>query len=181
MVIKNNETLLINESQYNRKRRSTRCQKRYNDDLFYDEIGQETSLEPLPLAQPTPAPTPQTSSPGKEKDRKVYVYEDTVDKIKEFSIIVPKFDFLGEIAPWCIYHNSYKCNCKNNMNLRSKRSLENTLKNGEGGNETVAIKPGPKRRSNVKSEQPEKKLKEEDTEATKEKEETRVIAQMSQR
>lgn len=160
VVIKNNETLLINESQFNRKRRSTRCQKRYNDDLFYDELNPD---KPAVLGLPPQAAVDKEKEEAAkakaaadlEKNRKVFVYEDTFKKIKDLSIVVPRFDFLDDIVPWCIFHNSYKCNCKNNMNLRSKRSVDKS-------EESNTEKPGPKRRSQVKNDQAQKKFKEDD-------------------
>lgn len=166
VVIKNNETLLINESQFNRKRRSTRCQKRYNDDLFYDELNPD---KPACLGLPHPfvsekekeaAAAKLKEAADLEKNRKVFVYEDTFKTIKNLSIVVPKFDFLNDIVPWCIYHNCYKCNCKNDMNLRSKRSMDQL--SDEHANAGVTPKPGPKRRSSMKNDKPEKKFKDDD-------------------
>ncbi|XP_017867937.1 PREDICTED: uncharacterized protein LOC108616922 [Drosophila arizonae] len=113
LVLTDNETLLINETQCDKKRRCTKAPKRYED--FDDSIeDDEGSLRPskfakrdinLKLARGSTESVPMSlSEPCSIKDT-------DFDQLKHCQVALRRLPDVANLATFCMTHQLYKCFC----------------------------------------------------------------------
>ncbi|XP_067628833.1 serine-rich adhesin for platelets [Eurosta solidaginis] len=125
IVLTENETLLINESQYDKKRRCTKAPKRYEDrgDTDDDFAGRSTaSISPQKtqntavVAIETATPTDTALNSGfsettTELREPIYVMDKVLEKLKHSTVPLVRFEGVQNMAVWCMVHELYKCYC----------------------------------------------------------------------
>lgn len=123
VVLTENETLLINESQYDKKRRCTKAPKRYEDfaDTEEDYNGRTLSITPPKKTQNTAvvaieAATDTTLNSGfsettTELREPIYVNDKVLEKLKHCTVPLIRFEDTQNMAVWCMVHELYKCYC----------------------------------------------------------------------
>ncbi|XP_053967005.1 uncharacterized protein LOC128868677 isoform X2 [Anastrepha ludens] len=123
IVLTENETLLINESQYDKKRRCTKAPKRYEDfaDTDDDYIGRSTANTPPKKTQNAAvvsieAATESSLNSGfsetsTELREPIYVKDKVLEKLKHCTIPLVRFEGAQNMAVWCMVHELYKCYC----------------------------------------------------------------------
>lgn len=122
VVLTENETLLINESQYDKKRRCTKAPKRYEDFADTEEDYARTSANTPPKKTQNTAvvaieaATDTTLSSGfsettTELREPIYVNDKVLEKLKHCTVPLIRFDNTQNMAVWCMVHELYKCYC----------------------------------------------------------------------
>ncbi|XP_039953426.1 uncharacterized protein LOC120770216 isoform X2 [Bactrocera tryoni] len=123
IVLTENETLLINESQYDKKRRCTKAPKRYEDfaDTEEDYAGRTAAITPPKKTQNTAvvaieAATDTTLNTGfsettTELREPIYVNDNVLEKLKHCTVPLIRLENIQNMAVWCMVHELYKCYC----------------------------------------------------------------------
>uniref|UniRef100_A0A034V5L6 MGA conserved domain-containing protein n=1 Tax=Bactrocera dorsalis TaxID=27457 RepID=A0A034V5L6_BACDO len=123
IVLTENETLLINESQYDKKRRCTKAPKRYEDfaDTEEDYAGRTSAITPPKKTQNTAvvaieAATDTTLNTGfsettTELREPIYVNDNVLEKLKHCTVPLIRLENIQNMAVWCMVHELYKCYC----------------------------------------------------------------------
>ncbi|XP_069964544.1 uncharacterized protein ocm [Bactrocera oleae] len=122
VVLTENETLLINESQYDKKRRCTKAPKRYEDFADTEEDYARTSANTPPKKTQNTAvvaieaATDTTLSSGfsettTELREPIYVNDKVLEKLKHCTVPLIRFENTQNMAVWCMVHELYKCYC----------------------------------------------------------------------
>ncbi|CAD7011365.1 uncharacterized protein LOC101457273 isoform X2 [Ceratitis capitata] len=123
IVLTENETLLINESQYDKKRRCTKAPKRYEDFADNDEdyTGKTLATGSPNKTQNTAlvaieAPTDTSPNSGflettTELREPIYVNDNVLEQLKHCTIPLMRFEDTQNMAVWCMVHELYKCYC----------------------------------------------------------------------
>ncbi|XP_022229650.2 LOW QUALITY PROTEIN: uncharacterized protein LOC111078985 [Drosophila obscura] len=129
LVLTDNETLLINESQGDKKRRCTKAPKRYEDfddsNMFDDDdelvspsrstlkrnaaIAAATAAAAAAAASAAAAANAKSAAAALTKSCKV---RDTdLAKLKHCSVSIRRLPDMGNLATFCMIHQLYKCFC----------------------------------------------------------------------
>ncbi|XP_054091024.1 uncharacterized protein LOC105216331 isoform X1 [Zeugodacus cucurbitae] len=123
IVLTENETLLINESQYDKKRRCTKAPKRYEDfaDTDEDYTGRTSAIQPPKKTQNTAVvaietPTDTTLNVGfsettTELREPIYVNDKVLENLKHCTVPLMRLEDTQNMAVWCMVHELYKCYC----------------------------------------------------------------------
>ncbi|XP_017477609.1 PREDICTED: uncharacterized protein LOC108367502 isoform X2 [Rhagoletis zephyria] len=123
IVLTENETLLINESQYDKKRRCTKAPKRYEDfaDTDDDYIGRSAAIIPPNKSQNAAvvsieaatesSPNSGFSETTTELREPIYVRDKELEQLKHCTIPLVRFASTQNMAVWCMVHELYKCYC----------------------------------------------------------------------
>ncbi|XP_075169695.1 over compensating males [Haematobia irritans] len=111
VVLTENETLLINETNNDKKRRCTKVPKRYE---CYDDDTDEEARKPSPVktALTTIDNEKHLAVNVKEFREPVYIQDTILEKLKHSTVNLVRLENMDNVAPWCMIHNLYKCFCK---------------------------------------------------------------------
>lgn len=111
LVLTDNETLLINETQCDKKRRCTKAPKRYEDfdDSIEDEEGQ-------PVTRSSKAPPKREVSVKRTRSSLVQseprcVRDTDFVQLKHCSVALRRLPDVANLATFCMTHQLYKCFC----------------------------------------------------------------------
>ncbi|KAM7343900.1 over compensating males isoform 1-T2 [Cochliomyia hominivorax] len=110
VVLTENETLLINETNNDKKRRCTKAPKRYED--FTDTEDEQRRNSPKKTALTTIDREKHLAIEIKEVHEPVYVKDTILEQLKHCTVNLVALPNMDNIAPWCMVHNLYKCFCK---------------------------------------------------------------------
>ncbi|XP_037809193.1 LOW QUALITY PROTEIN: uncharacterized protein LOC119601958 [Lucilia sericata] len=110
VVLTENETLLINETNNDKKRRCTKTPKRYED--FTDTEDEQRRNSPKKAALTTIDNEKHLAIEIKEVHEPVYVKDSILEQLKHCTVNLVPLQEMDNIAPWCMVHNLYKCFCK---------------------------------------------------------------------
>ncbi|KAI8122490.1 hypothetical protein CVS40_6619 [Lucilia cuprina] len=110
VVLTENETLLINETNNDKKRRCTKAPKRYED--FTDTEDEQRRNSPKRAALTTIDNEKHLAIEIKEVHEPVYVKDSILEQLKHCTVNLVPLQEMDNIAPWCMVHNLYKCFCK---------------------------------------------------------------------
>lgn len=110
VVLTENETLLINETNNDKKRRCTKAPKRYED--FTDTEDEQRRNSPKKTAMTTIDNEKHLAIEIKEVHEPVYVKDSILEQLKHCTVNLVPLQEIDNIAPWCMVHNLYKCFCK---------------------------------------------------------------------
>ncbi|XP_065367506.1 uncharacterized protein ocm [Calliphora vicina] len=110
VVLTENETLLINETNNDKKRRCTKAPKRYED--FTDTEDEQRRNSPKKTALTTIDNEKHLAIEIKEVHEPVYVKDSILEQLKHCTVNLVPLQEIDNIAPWCMVHNLYKCFCK---------------------------------------------------------------------
>ncbi|KAH8405135.1 hypothetical protein KR222_004571, partial [Zaprionus bogoriensis] len=115
LVLTDNETLLINETQCDKKRRCTKAPKRYEDfdDSIEDEEDQPTTRSSKTMAAKREASLKRTraslTQPGQSEPR--YVRDTDFMQLKHCQVALRRLPDVANLATFCMTHQLYKCFC----------------------------------------------------------------------
>ncbi|XP_061402114.1 uncharacterized protein LOC133337925 [Musca vetustissima] len=112
VVLTENETLLINETNNDKKRRCTKAPKRYEyyEDDTDDELSRQNS--PKKTALTTIDNEKNLAVEVKEIREPVYIQDTVLEQLKHCTVNLVRLKDMDNVAPWCLVHNLYKCFCK---------------------------------------------------------------------
>ncbi|XP_055916637.1 uncharacterized protein LOC129949293 isoform X1 [Eupeodes corollae] len=131
IVLTGSETLLINESQYDKKRRCTKIPKRYGDFVDHDDndsIDSKTS-------------TKRTETTVTFPTEPVLVNETIYNHLKHSSVRLKKLNDVKDLAPWCMIHMVYKCFCKGQSTIGHPIVIEKHINTQEPLEATIIDEP----------------------------------------
>ncbi|XP_033253152.1 uncharacterized protein LOC117185945 isoform X2 [Drosophila miranda] len=120
LVLTDNETLLINESQGDKKRRCTKAPKRYEDfddsNMFDDDDeivspSRTTSKRNAVTAAATAAAAASAKNAAAALTKGCTVKDTDLAKLKHCFVSIRRLRDMGNIAPFCMTHQLYKCFC----------------------------------------------------------------------
>lgn len=111
VVLTENETLLINETNNDKKRRCTKLPKRYE---FYDDEtdDEQRKNSPKKTALTTIDNEKNLAVEVKEIREPVYIQDTILDQLKHCTVNLIRLENMENVAPWCMVHQLYKCFCK---------------------------------------------------------------------
>lgn len=104
IVLTGSETFLINESQYEKKRRCTKVPKRYGDFIDPDSSDIIDFKQSIKRSEMTHTPYLPLEP--------VFVNENVYKHLKHCSVRLKKLNDVKDLFPWCMVHMVYKCFCK---------------------------------------------------------------------
>ncbi|XP_055838444.1 uncharacterized protein LOC129906641 isoform X2 [Episyrphus balteatus] len=104
VVLTGSETLLINESQYDKKRRCTKIPKRYGDFVDHDD--------PDIVDFKSSGKRTEIISTSNVLLEPVLVNDKIYNRLKHSSVKLKRLHDIKDLAPWCMVHMLYKCFCK---------------------------------------------------------------------
>ncbi|XP_013105417.2 uncharacterized protein LOC106085642 isoform X1 [Stomoxys calcitrans] len=111
VVLTENETLLINETNNDKKRRCTKAPKRY--EYYEDETDEEARKQsPKKTALTTIDNEKHLAVDIKEFREPVYIQDTILEQLKHCTVNLVRLENMDNVAPWCMIHNLYKCFCK---------------------------------------------------------------------
>uniref|UniRef100_A0A1A9X4B3 MGA conserved domain-containing protein n=1 Tax=Glossina brevipalpis TaxID=37001 RepID=A0A1A9X4B3_9MUSC len=106
VVLTANETLLINETHNDKKRRCARAPKRY--EYFTNRDGDGNGFMPKQLNALTAIEKPSSNHMSEH----VLVKDTTLDQLKHCSVNLLRLEDTSNMVAWCMVHELYKCFCK---------------------------------------------------------------------
>lgn len=111
LVLTDNETLLINETQCDKKRRCTKAPKRYEDfdDSIEDEEDQPTTRSSK--AAKRDAGVKKTRNSLVPSEPQVSVKDTDFVKLKHCQVTMRRLPDVANLATFCMTHQLYKCFC----------------------------------------------------------------------
>lgn len=111
LVLTDNETLLINETQCDKKRRCTKAPKRYEDfdDSIEDEEDQPTTRSSKAAKRDAGAKKTRNSLVPSEPQ--VSVKDTDFVKLKHCQVAMRRLPDVANLATFCMTHQLYKCFC----------------------------------------------------------------------
>lgn len=109
VVLTENETLLINETNNDKKRRCTKAPKRYE---YLDSDDEPRMNSPKKTALTTIDNEKNLAVEIKEIREPFYVQENVLEQMKHCTVSLVKLEDMENVAPWCMVHHLYKCFCK---------------------------------------------------------------------
>ncbi|XP_011290445.2 uncharacterized protein LOC101891958 [Musca domestica] len=143
VVLTGNETLLINETNNDKKRRCTKAPKRYEyyDDDTDDELRKNS---PKKTALTTIDNEKNLAVEVKEIREPVYIQDTVLEQLKHCTVNLVRLKDMDNVAPWCLIHNLYKCFCKGKAlegkpMVIEKGENNTTIEHGEGGDSTMLL------------------------------------------
>ncbi|XP_073812924.1 over compensating males [Musca autumnalis] len=145
VVLTENETLLINETNNDKKRRCTKAPKRYEyyEDDTDDELRKNS---PKKTALTTIDNDKNLAVEVKEIREPVYIQDTILEQLKHCTVNLVRLKDMDNVAPWCLIHQLYKCFCKGKAldgkpMIIEKGENNRTIEHGGEEEQTMVLTP----------------------------------------